>query len=221
MELANQGTVFLDEIGEMSPYLQAKLLRFLNDGSFRRVGGDREIKVNVRILSATHRDLEKMVNEGSFREDLFYRLNVLNVEVPPLRERGQDILLLARYFMQQACAQIQRPVCRLAPGTYPALLDNRWPGNVRQLQNVIFRAAAICESSLVDIGDLDIAGTSVARQSDTEVDSLEQAMEEFEKTLLEKLYVNYPSTRQLASRLQTSHTAIAHRLRKYGIPNKP
>jgi DNA-binding NtrC family response regulator len=89
---------------------------------------------------------------------------VLNVEVPPLRERGQDILLLARYFMQQACAQIQRPVCRLAPGTYPALLGNRWPGNVRQLQNVIFRAAAICESSLVDIGDLDIAGTSVARQ---------------------------------------------------------
>lgn len=113
-----------------------------------------------------------MVAEGSFREDLFYRLNVLNVEVPPLRERGQDILLLARYFMQQACAQIQRPVCRLAPGTYPALLGNRWPGNVRQLQNVIFRAAAICESSLVDIGDLDIAGTSVARQNDTEVESL-------------------------------------------------
>ncbi len=221
MELANQGTVFLDEIGEMSPYLQAKLLRFLNDGSFRRVGGDREVKVNVRILSATHRNLEKMVSEGTFREDLFYRLNVLNVEVPPLRERGQDILLLARYFMQQACAQIQRPVCRLAPGTYPALLDNRWPGNVRQLQNVIFRAAAICESSLVDIGDLDIAGTSVARQNDVEIDSLEQAVEAFEKTLLEKLYVSYPSTRQLASRLQTSHTAIAHRLRKYGIPNKP
>ena len=220
MELANQGTVFLDEIGEMSPYLQAKLLRFLNDGSFRRVGGDREVKVNVRILSATHRDLEKMVSEGSFREDLFYRLNVLNVEVPPLRERGQDILLLARYFMQQACAQIQRPVCRLAPGTYPALLGNRWPGNVRQLQNVIFRAAAICESSLVDIGDLDIAGTSVARQADSDVDSLEQAVEGFEKSLLEKLYASYPSTRQLASRLQTSHTAIAHRLRKYGIPNK-
>ena len=220
MELANQGTVFLDEIGEMSPYLQAKLLRFLNDGSFRRVGGDREVKVNVRILSATHRDLEKMVSEGLFREDLFYRLNVLNVEVPPLRERGQDILLLARYFMQQACAQIQRPICRLSPGTYPALLGNRWPGNVRQLQNVIFRAAAICESSLVDIGDLDIAGTSVARQGDHDVDSLEQAMDEFEKTLLEKLYVSYPSTRQLATRLQTSHTAIAHRLRKYGIPGK-
>jgi TyrR family helix-turn-helix protein len=220
MELANQGTVFLDEIGEMSPYLQAKLLRFLSDGSFRRVGGDREVKVNVRILSATHRDLEKMVAEGSFREDLFYRLNVLNLEVPPLRERGQDILMLARAFMRQACTQIQRPLCRLAPGTYPALLGNRWPGNVRQLQNVIFRAAAICESSLVDIGDLDIAGTSVARQSDGEVASLEQAVENFERGLLEKLYATYPSTRQLASRLQTSHTAIAHRLRKYGIPGK-
>ena len=220
MELANHGTVFLDEIAEMSPYLQAKLLRFLNDGSFRRVGGEREVKVNVRILSATHRDLEKMVSEGTFREDLFYRLNVLNIAVPPLRERGQDILLLARTFMQQACTQIQRPVCRLAPGTYPALLGNPWPGNVRQLQNVIFRAAAICESTLVDIGDLDIAGTSVARQSDSEIETLEEAVESFEKALLTKLYVSYPSTRQLASRLQTSHTAIAHRLRKYGIPAK-
>ncbi|MCH4874052.1 MULTISPECIES: sigma-54-dependent transcriptional regulator [Pseudomonas] len=220
MELANHGTVFLDEIAEMSPYLQAKLLRFLNDGSFRRVGGEREVKVNVRILSATHRDLDKMVSEGTFREDLFYRLNVLNIAVPPLRERGQDILLLARTFMQQACTQIQRPVCRLAPGTYPALLSNPWPGNVRQLQNVIFRAAAICESTLVDIGDLDIAGTSVARQSDGEIETLEGAVEAFEKALLTTLYVSYPSTRQLASRLQTSHTAIAHRLRKYGIPGK-
>ncbi|MND99777.1 Transcriptional regulatory protein TyrR [compost metagenome] len=220
LELAHQGTVFLDEIGEMSPYLQAKLLRFLSDGSFRRVGGDREIKVDVRILSATHRDLEKMVGEGAFREDLFYRLNVLNLEVPPLRERGQDILLLARFFMQHACTQIQRPACRLAPGTYPALLGNRWPGNVRQLQNVIFRAAAICESNLVEIGDLDIAGTAVARQSDGEVNSLEEAVENFERALLEKLFVTYPSTRQLAARLQTSHTAIAHRLRKYGIPGR-
>lgn len=218
MELAHQGTVFLDEIGEMSPYLQAKLLRFLNDGSFRRVGGEREVKVNVRILSATHRDLGKMVSEGTFREDLYYRLNVLNLEVPPLRDRGQDILLLARWFMRQACAQIGRPLCRLAPGTYPALLGNRWPGNVRQLQNVIFRAAAICESTLVDIGDLDIAGTSVAQQRDREIHSLEQAMEDHERALLEKLYADYPSTRQLAARLNTSHTAIANRLRKYGIP---
>ncbi|MDX1298054.1 MAG: sigma-54-dependent transcriptional regulator [Pseudomonas sp.] len=221
LELANQGTVFLDEIGEMSPYLQAKLLRFLSDGTFRRVGGEREVKVNVRILSATHRDLEQMVNEGAFREDLFYRLNVLNLEVPPLRERGQDILLLARHFMQQACAQIQRLPCRLTPDTYPALLSNRWPGNVRQLQNVIFRAAAICESNLVQIDDLDIASTAVAaQQNEGDIHSLEAAVAEFEKALLAKLYPSHPSTRQLATRLHTSHSAIAIRLRKYGIPTK-
>ena len=220
LELADQGTVFLDEVGEMSPYLQAKLLRFLSDGCFRRVGGDREVKVNVRILSATHRNLEKMVSEGHFREDLFYRLNVLNLQVPPLRERGHDILLMAQHFMQQACAQIQRPVCRLAPSTFPALLGNRWPGNVRQLQNVIFRAAAICENPLVDLDDLDIARTAVERQNDGEVGSLEEAVEGFEKNLLEQLYRSYPSSRLLAARLQTSHSAIAIRLRKYGIPNK-
>ncbi|OEC35718.1 TyrR family helix-turn-helix domain-containing protein [Pseudomonas cuatrocienegasensis] len=221
LELANQGTVFLDEIGEMSPYLQAKLLRFLSDGTFRRVGGERELKVNVRILSATHRNLEKMVSEGSFREDLFYRLNVLNLDVPPLRERGQDILLLARHFMQQACAQIQRPPCRLAPDTYPALLGNRWPGNVRQLQNVIFRAAAICESNLVQIDDMDIAGTAVApAPGEAQIASLESAVAGFEKALLEKLYTSHPSTRQLAARLNASHSAIAMRLRKYGIPGK-
>ena len=220
LELADGGTVFLDEVGEMSPYLQAKLLRFLSDGSFRRVGGDREVKVDVRIISATHRDLERMVAEGSFREDLFYRLNVLNLQVPPLRDRGQDILMLAHFFMQQACTQIQRPPCRLTPATHSALLANPWPGNVRQLQNVIFRAAAICEGNLVDIGDLDIAGTSVARGQDGEVASLEQAVGDFERELLQRLYASYPSTRQLAGRLQTSHTAIAQRLRKYGIPGK-
>jgi TyrR family helix-turn-helix protein len=221
LELANHGTVFLDEIGEMSPYLQAKLLRFLNDGSFRRVGGEREVKVDVRILSATHRDLEQMVSTGEFREDLFYRLNVLNLEVPPLRERGQDILLLARHFMQHACKQIQRLPCRLTPDTYPALLGNRWPGNVRQLQNVIFRAAAICESNLVQIDDLDIAGTAMApAQLEGDIGSLETAVADFEKALLEKLYPSHPSSRQLAARLHASHSAIAMRLRKYGIPRK-
>ncbi|TBW07773.1 sigma-54-dependent transcriptional regulator [Azotobacter chroococcum subsp. isscasi] len=217
LELAHQGTVFLDEIGEMSPYLQAKLLRFLSDGSFRRIGGEREIKVDVRILSATHRNLEQMVGEGRFREDLFYRLNVLNLAVPPLRERSEDILSLARHFLQQACAQIRRPPCRLAPDTYPALLANRWPGNVRQLQNVIFRAAAISEGSLVEIGDLDIAGTAVAPRAD-EIGSLGAAVENFERGILERLYASHPSSRLLAARLQTSHTAIAKRLRKYGIP---
>ncbi|WP_410480344.1 sigma-54-dependent transcriptional regulator [Pseudomonas sp. DCA-1] len=222
LELADGGTVFLDEVGEMSPYLQAKLLRFLSDGSFRRVGGDSEVRVNVRVLCATHRNLERMVAEGSFREDLYYRLNVLNLMVPPLRERGQDILLLAEHFLRQACAQIQRSPCRLAPATHPLLLSNRWAGNVRQLQNVIFRAAAISEGDVIDCDGLELAGTVLSsQQADAlEVTSLEAAVQGFEKSLLEKFYAAYPSTRQLAVRLQTSHTAIGQRLRKYGIANR-
>ncbi|QLG95423.1 sigma-54-dependent transcriptional regulator [Pseudomonas yamanorum] len=222
LELSDQGTVFLDEVGEMSPYLQAKLLRFLSDGCFRRVGGDREVHVNVRILCATHRNLERMVGEGSFREDLYYRLNVLNLMVPPLRERGQDILLLAEHFLRQACTQIQRSPCWLAPATHPLLLGNRWAGNVRQLQNVIFRAAAISEGDVIDCDGLELAGTALSsQQADAlEVTSLEEAVQRFEKSLLEKFYAAYPSTRQLAVRLQTSHTAIGQRLRKYGIANR-
>lgn len=222
LELSDQGTVFLDEVGEMSPYLQAKLLRFLSDGCFRRVGGDREVHVNVRMLCATHRNLERMVGEGSFREDLYYRLNVLNLMVPPLRERGQDILLLAEHYLRQACTQIQRSPCRLAPATHPLLLGNRWAGNVRQLQNVIFRAAAISEGDVIDCDDLELAGTALSsQQTDAlEVTSLEAAVQGFEKSLLEKFYAAYPSTRQLAMRLKTSHTAIGQRLRKYGIANR-
>ncbi|WP_271411127.1 sigma-54-dependent transcriptional regulator [Pseudomonas sp. Q1-7] len=219
LELADGGTVFLDEVGEMSPYLQAKLLRFLSDGCFRRVGGDREVQVNVRVLGATHRPLERMVSEGSFREDLFYRLNVLNLDVPPLRERGQDILLLAEHFLHQACAQIQRAPCRLAPATFALLLGNPWSGNVRQLQNVIFRAAAISEGELIDCDGLELAGTAlVSEKADPmAVSSLEEAVQGFEKNLLQQLFAHYPSTRQLAARLNTSHTAIGQRLRKYGI----
>ncbi|MCY1360530.1 Transcriptional regulatory protein TyrR [compost metagenome] len=219
LELSDRGTVFLDEVGEMSPYLQAKLLRFLSDGCFRRVGGDREVNVSVRVLCATHRNLERMVTEGSFREDLYYRLNVLNLMVPALRERGQDILLLAEHFLHQACEQIQRSPCRLASSTHPLLLGNQWSGNVRQLQNVIFRAAAICEGDVIDCDGLELAGTElISQKADSEaVVSLEAAVQDFEKSLLERFYLAYPSTRQLAHRLQTSHTAIGQRLRKYGI----
>lgn len=219
LEMANLGTVFLDEVGEMSPYLQAKLLRFLNDGCFRRVGGEREVQVDVRILCATHRNLEKMVAEGTFREDLYYRINVLNLLVPPLRERGQDIIFLAEHFLRSACAQIRRPPCRLAAETFPLLLRNHWAGNVRQLQNVIFRAAAICDGGVIDCESLGLAGTAFSAPDEDilSVISLEDAVQKFEKGLLQRFFIHYPTTRQLANRLSTSHTSIAKRLRKYGI----
>ena len=221
IEMAEGGTVFLDEIGEMSQYLQAKLLRFLNDGKFRRVGSDREIKVNVRIISATHRNLRKMVAEGAFREDLFYRLNVLHLEVPSLRERPDDILLLARHFIERACAQAQKPICRLSAEACAALVANHWPGNVRQLQNVVFRAITMTDKRVLDATDLDLAEGSMlapdAGQSH-ETDDWDQAVAAFERALLARLYPQYPSSRKLAARLKTSHSMIANKLRKYGIP---
>jgi transcriptional regulator of aroF, aroG, tyrA and aromatic amino acid transport len=222
LEMASHGTIFLDEVGEMSSYLQAKLLRFLNDGRFRRVGGDREVQVDVRVLSATHRDLERMVAEKSFREDLFYRLNVLNLSVPPLRERGDDILLLARTFLEQACAQVQRPTARLTAAARAALLATPWPGNVRQLRNVVFRAVTLSDRAVIDAQDLELAGTAVGGgEARGAVGSWQQAVAEFERGLLSRLYPLYPSSRKLAAHLGTSHTLVARKLRRYRIPSRP
>lgn len=218
LELAEGGTVFLDEVGELSPYLQAKLLRFLNDGSFRRVGGDRELKANVRIISATHRDLEAMVIAGHFRQDLLFRINVLNLHMPPLRVRAGDILLLAQRFLEHACAQASRPAMRLSASAHGALLANPWVGNVRELQNVIFRAVTMAEHSVIDADDLELArAASPSRQGAKPIETLDQALCEFEKDLLQRLYKDFPSTRRLAKRLGASHSAIAARLRRYGI----
>ena len=219
LELADGGTVFLDEVGEMSPYLQAKLLRFLNDGSFRRVGGDRELKADVRIVSATHRALEQMVAAGSFRQDLLFRLDVLQLQLPPLRERTEDIVPLAERFLERACAQTGRPKARLSAAARAARLANPWAGTVRQLQNVIYRAATLTEAALIDAGDLELAGAAAAapRGSADTIGRLEDAVAAYEKSLLEELFPRYPSTRKLAERLGTSHSAIAQRLRRYGI----
>jgi TyrR family helix-turn-helix protein len=223
LELADGGTLFLDEVGEMSAYLQAKLLRFLNDGSFRRVGGERELKADLRIVSATHRSLEDMVSAGTFRQDLLFRLDVLQLQVPPLRDRTEDILPLAQVFLERACAQIGRPRPRIGAEAAAALLAQPWTGNVRQLQNVVFRAVTLSEAPVIELADLEFAGStatpaaSAAAMPVETVGSLEDAVADFERTLLQRLHRDYPSTRKLAERLQTSHSAIAVRLRKYGI----
>ncbi|TNF62833.1 MAG: PAS domain-containing protein [Burkholderiales bacterium] len=219
LELTDGGTLFLDEIGEMSPYLQAKLLRFLSDGRFRRVGGDREIRADVRIISATHRSLEDMVASGAFRQDLLFRLDVLQLNLPPLRERTEDILPLAQVFLERACAQTGRPVARLSRAAAVALLGNPWLGNVRQLQNVVFRAVTLSDSPVIDVAQLELAGADVAVSRDglEDVASLDEAVAAFERGLLQRLLPRYPSTRKLAARLGSSHTAIAARLRRYGL----
>jgi len=166
-----------------------------------------------------------MVAEGGFREDLFYRLNVLNLRVPPLRERGDDILLLARHFIARACAQIRRPPCRLSAAAKAALMANTWPGNVRQLENVAFRAVTLTDGAVLEVGDLEIAGAApasrpLAKPMLEEPESWDQAIAGFERELLGQLFPRYPSCRKLAARLGSSHAMIANKLRKYGLPDE-
>jgi transcriptional regulator with GAF, ATPase, and Fis domain len=139
-ELANSGTLFLDEVSEIPIELQGKLLRAIQEGEFERVGSNRTMKTDVRLIAATNRNLSDAVRKGAFREDLFYRLNVFPITIAPLRERKADIPLLASHFTERACQEFNKPVCLISPGALDALKNYDWPGNVRELQNVVERA---------------------------------------------------------------------------------
>ncbi|OUS17275.1 hypothetical protein A9Q97_01775, partial [Rhodospirillales bacterium 47_12_T64] len=235
LELADTGTVFLDEIGELSPYLQAKLLRFLQDGSFRRVGGTKELKVDVRTISATNRNLEKMISASDFREDLFYRLNVLSITLPPLRNRTEDIPLLAKHFINRAARQIGCQPPNISSELFDLLNSHPWPGNIRQMENLLFRAVSLCENGSLSPQDLELQShdlelqerersdspTAFHSSSKSEIprigSSYKDALEDFEKRLFTELYPLYPSSRKLAQALKVSHTTVADKLRKYGI----
>ncbi len=153
-ELAHKGTVFLDEIGEMSPKLQVKLLRFLQETKFQRIGGSKTIEVDVRILAATNKDLEKAVAENSFREDLFYRLNVIPIHVPPLREREGDIPILIQHFLRQHCRKKDIALKRMSRDSVESLQLYEWPGNVRELENVIERLVILTDGDEIQVCDL-------------------------------------------------------------------
>jgi transcriptional regulator with PAS, ATPase and Fis domain len=150
MELADRGTLFLDEVGEITLSSQAKLLRCLQERSFKRVGGTRDLKVDVRVIAATNRSLDDMVKEGTFREDLFYRLNVIPIAIPPLRERKEDILPLARHFLADANRTFHKLVKRFAPETEVLLLGYAWPGNVRELKNLVERLVILSTGESID-----------------------------------------------------------------------
>jgi len=155
LEQADEGTVFLDEIAEMAPTLQAKLLRFLEEKAFRRVGGSGDVRVDVRVIAATNRDLEEHVRTGRFRDDLYYRLNVLRVEVPPLRARESDVAVLAQHFIQAFSREFKRPVSGLTEAAAAALKAYGWPGNVRELRNVIERAVLLCDHDRLEPSDFE------------------------------------------------------------------
>jgi transcriptional regulator of aroF, aroG, tyrA and aromatic amino acid transport len=235
-ELAETGTLFLDEIAEMSVYLQAKLLRFLQDYKYRRLGGTKELTANVRIISASHQNLPLLIENKLFREDLFYRLNVLNLSIPPLRNRPDDIALLATHFIEMAALQVAQAIPHLTEQALLALKTYQWPGNIRQLQNILFRAVALNETGIIEKLDVDSALSQFSapqlivqgdsekpvEKINTEMQNSEfadwnTAQETFESKLLNGLYPLYPTTRKLADRLKVSHNKIAMKLRKYQI----
>jgi two-component system response regulator PilR (NtrC family) len=154
MEVARGGTVFLDEVAEMSPMLQVKLLRFLQDHIFRRVGGTEDIEVDVRMMAATNKNLTSLIQQGTFREDLYYRLKVIPLEIPPLRERWEDIPLLARNFLELFATRVGRPAMGIAPEAMEVLMAYAWPGNVRELENVIESAVALTAGDELRVEDL-------------------------------------------------------------------
>jgi DNA-binding NtrC family response regulator len=166
VEAARGGTLFLDEIGELAPALQAKLLRLLQEREYERLGSDRTLQADVRVVAATHRDLPAAIRAGSFREDLYYRLKVITIRIPPLRERGGDILVLAQWLLEQHAADSGRAAPRLAPEVEQALLRYAWPGNVRELSNVMERCALLA-SDVVGLHDLpeELTGTEPAGQA--------------------------------------------------------
>lgn len=232
-ELANGGTIFLDEIAEMSIYLQAKLLRFLQDFKYRRVGGTKELIANVRIISASHQNLTRLLEKKLFREDLFYRLNVLNLDLPPLRDRSDDIPLLTQYFIENAARQVNQRTPKITEQALNTLLDYHWPGNIRQLQNILFRVVALDTKLLIEQVDLVTALSQLEKKTgedeqlaDTlvnevnigsDTDDWAKLQARFETQLLNKLYPLYPTTRKLAQRLKVSHNKIAMKLREHKI----
>lgn len=218
-EQASGGSVLLDEIGEMSPRMQTKLLRFLNDGTFRRVGEEHEVYVDVRVICATQKNLVELVQRGEFREDLYYRLNVLSLTLPPLRERTADIMPLTELFVARFADEqgVARP--KLAPELGMFLSRYGWPGNVRQLKNAIYRALTQLEGRELRPQDIALPEfeAEIALGDDVLEGSLDDISKRFERSVLTRLYRTYPSTRKLAKRLGVSHTAIANKLREYGL----
>ncbi len=223
-ELADKGTLFLDEIGNLTLATQVKLLRFLQEKKIERVGGTKPIELDVRIIAATNLDLEKAIQEGSFREDLYYRLNVVAVPLPPLRERRDDIPLLVEHFLQKFKSQSKGEIKYVPPETMDLLMRYEWAGNVRELENVIERAIVIgkTEAILVEDLPLKIQKEKVASGSGLEISPkkipFEERVENFEKKLildaLEK--ANWIQTKA-AELLGTSRSTVKYKMKKYGI----
>ena len=228
-EVASQGTIFLDEISETSASMQVKLLRVLQERVLRPVGGTNEVAIDVRVIAATNRDLEKMVEEGSFREDLYYRLSVIPVHVPPLRDRREDIPLLANHFLKKYAPAAGKSIFKIADASVKALCGYEWPGNVRQLENTIERAVALCqgnelevelpmERSKLRLAAAAVAGGTVAVAIPASGIDMERHVADLERALIQSALrqANGVQTKA-AEMLKLSYRSFRHLIKKYDL----
>lgn len=224
-ELAHNSTLFLDEIAELSLLMQAKLLRVLQEKKIRRLGGRKFIDVDVRIIAATNKNLEQMVREGTFREDLYYRLNVVRLEIPPLRERPEDIPVLIDYLLDKYNHKLGKNL-DIAPETRRVLLSYHWPGNVRELENVIERAIILADEREIQPTDLMIVPHPTQQKTNRnfqeidDIDSLKEYLAEVEKSIIMCTLKKEGSARAAARALGLSHTAILKKIHLYGLDNQ-
>ncbi len=222
-ETAKNGTVFFDEIAEMSLASQAKLLRLIQEGAARRVGGVKEIPINARIITATNKNLEHLVEEKAFRKDLYYRVSVLPIHIPPLNQRLDDIPLLIDHFLFQLTSKLKKRMPTLTQGAYKKLKHHHWPGNIRELKNVVERAAILCEQKFIDIDSiffshemgqnpLPLAGKLFSNNF-----SLKEQVANLEKTVIVNTLKSAKTIRQSAKVLKISHPALINKMKKYKI----
>jgi DNA-binding NtrC family response regulator len=220
-EAAHGGTIFLDEIGDMAPETQAKVLRVLQERAFERVGGSRPLQVDVRVVAATHRDLERDVKDGRFREDLYYRLKVVEIELPALRERPEDVPALAARFLAQLAERHDRPARRLSPGALARLGRHAWPGNVRELRNVVERAAVLAAGEEIEAADLALEGPREVAEDPSGLpfgEAKRTAIEQFERAyLLRALRANEGNISRTAEAIGMVRQSLQQKIRELGL----
>ncbi|BCR06317.1 Fis family transcriptional regulator [Desulfuromonas versatilis] len=224
-EVAREGTIFLDEIAEMPLNLQAKMLRVIQEGCVRRIGGTTEVPVNARIITATNKNLERLVEQNQFREDLYYRINVFPIHIPPLRGRPEDIALLVEHFLFRFNARLGKKTQTLSAEVLAKLTRHHWPGNVRELRNVVERAAILSNSEQIGVDcilfgaelgrAMQAGGPTLARLGEGE--TLPELMERYEKQLLRAALEKCRSIRQLARQLGVSHTTLLNKMKKHDL----
>jgi len=227
-ELANNGTIFLDEIGTMPIHLQMKLLRILQEHEVERIGSGKKLKLNVRVISATNADLEEEVKQGNFREDLYYRLNVIPIHLPPIRDRREDIPLLARHFLQKSCREMNRPLMTIAPGAMQSLQNYDWPGNVREMENVVERTVALTIGDVIESRDLppnliakeleDVSKGFSAPKIPAEGINMAAAVEAIERAMIiEAMGMAHGVKARAATLLSINRTTLVEKIKRLGL----